>query len=53
VTAIRSLFFDDRGQGLVEYGLIISLIAIVAIIGLTALRTNADIKLRTAANAVT
>ena len=53
MTTLRSLLLDDQGQGLVEYALIISLIAIVAIVGLTALRNNADNKLYTAANSIT
>ena len=53
MTALHCLLFDDRGQGVVEYALIISLIAIVAIVGLSVLRTNADNKLNTAANSIT
>jgi len=34
---IKKLWNDEEGQGMVEYGLIIALIAIVAIVGLRAL----------------
>ena len=36
---------DEEGQGLVEYGLIIALIAVVCIAALTALGTNISGKL--------
>jgi len=31
IGALRSLPFDDRGQGMAEYGLILGLIAVVCI----------------------
>ena len=34
---MMNFFKDESGQGMVEYGLIIALIAIVAIVGLQAL----------------
>lgn len=34
---LKRLWNDEEGQGMVEYGLIIALIAIVAIVGLNAL----------------
>ena len=34
---LKKLWNDEEGQGMVEYGLIIALIAIVAIVGLRAL----------------
>ena len=34
---MKKFFKDESGQGMVEYGLIIALIAIIAIGGLTAL----------------
>lgn len=39
---VKNLFFDDEGQGLVEYALILVLIAIVVIAALTFLgkKTN-------------
>ena len=37
---MMNFFKDESGQGMVEYGLIIALIAIVAIVGLKALGPN-------------
>lgn len=34
---IKKLWNDEEGQGMVEYGLIIALVALVAIVGLTTL----------------
>ena len=39
---MMNFFKDESGQGLVEYGLIIALIAIVAIVGLKALGPNVE-----------
>ncbi len=39
---MKRLFRDEEGQGLVEYGLIIALVAIALIAGLTALAGNTD-----------
>jgi Flp pilus assembly pilin Flp len=36
-TAIRHVFNDDAGQGLAEYGLILSLVALACVGALTAL----------------
>ena len=33
---------NEEGQGMVEYGLIIALVAVVVIVGLTALGTKAN-----------
>lgn len=41
---------DDQGQGLVEYALILALIAVVAIAVLKLIGTNANNKLQQAAN---
>ena len=46
----RSFFTDDGGQGLVEYALIIALIAVVAITALSLLGTSSNNKLNAAAN---
>jgi pilus assembly protein Flp/PilA len=48
--AIRSFLADDRGQGLVEYALIIALVSVVAIVALGLLGTSANNKLNSAAN---
>lgn len=34
---IKRLFMDEQGQGMVEYGLIIALVAIVVVVVLTAM----------------
>ncbi|MBI4870126.1 MAG: Flp family type IVb pilin [Candidatus Riflebacteria bacterium] len=41
---------DDEGQGLVEYGLILGLIAVVAIAALNATGTNVNLMLQRVAN---
>lgn len=48
--ALRSLLRDDRGQGLVEYALIIALVSIVAIAALRYLGSKASNSLNNAAN---
>ena len=48
--AFRSFLSDDRGQGLVEYALIIALVSVVAIAALSLLGTSANNKLNAAAN---
>jgi pilus assembly protein Flp/PilA len=42
---ISKLWRDEEGQGLAEYGLILALIAIVCIVGLTALATGINDRL--------
>lgn len=37
---MKRFFKDESGQGMVEYGLIIALVAVVVIVGLTALGGN-------------
>lgn len=37
---LKSMVKDEKGQGMVEYGLIIALVAIVAIVGLNLLGGN-------------
>jgi len=37
ITAIRQLLLLDDGQDLIEYGLLVALIAIVAVVGVTTL----------------
>jgi Flp pilus assembly pilin Flp len=43
---------DERGQALAEYGLILGLIAVVAIVALTALGLAVTDKLNAVANAI-
>ena len=45
-----SMLKDDRGQGLVEYALIIALVSIVAIVALKFLGAKASNTLNNAAN---
>ena len=39
-TSLKALFHNEKGQGMVEYGLILSLIAVVVIAALTLMGTN-------------
>jgi pilus assembly protein Flp/PilA len=50
--AFKALFADESGQGLVEYSLIIALVAIAAIIGLQVLGTKANTTLVNAAGSL-
>ena len=50
MVVIRSLLGDDRGQGLVEYALIIALVSVVALVSLSFLGTKANNTLSNAAN---
>jgi pilus assembly protein Flp/PilA len=49
---LQSKFQHDEGQGLAEYALIISLIALVAIVALMFLGNNISTTLSTVGNAV-
>jgi pilus assembly protein Flp/PilA len=51
-SSLRRLLSDDRGQGLVEYALIIALVSIVAIAALKFLGGKASNTLNNAANAL-
>lgn len=42
LTYVKSLMKDERGQGMVEYGLIIALVALVAAVAFTALGERVD-----------
>lgn len=35
LTYVKSVIKDERGQGMVEYGLILAVIAVVALVGFT------------------
>lgn len=50
---LADLLDDERGQGLVEYALIVALISIVAITALRLIGTRATSKLTSAAGALT
>jgi pilus assembly protein Flp/PilA len=47
---MRELWVDDSGQGLLEYALIITLVAVVAIAALKSLGNSANNSLTKAAN---
>jgi pilus assembly protein Flp/PilA len=51
-SSLRRLLSDERGQGLVEYALIIALVSIVAIAALKFLGGKASNTLNNAANAL-
>jgi pilus assembly protein Flp/PilA len=44
ITLVKKLWNDESGQGLVEYALILALVAIVVIVALTAIGTNVNTK---------
>lgn len=46
----KFLFDEESGQGMVEYGLILALIAVVCIVAFTAIGSNANAKLTNVAN---
>jgi len=49
---LRTLFSDDNGQGLAEYGLILGLIAVVCIVAVTLLGTQIKGLLTNAGNSI-
>ncbi|MCL5935007.1 MAG: Flp family type IVb pilin [Firmicutes bacterium] len=49
---VKELHVDQRGQGMAEYGLIIALVAVVAIIGFRLLGSGVNHKINDAANAL-
>jgi pilus assembly protein Flp/PilA len=51
-SSLRRLLSDERGQGLVEYALIVALVSIVAIAALKFLGGKASNTLNNAANAL-
>jgi pilus assembly protein Flp/PilA len=46
---LSAMMKDEKGQALAEYGLILALIAVIAIGALTLLGTNVDLTLRSIA----
>lgn len=38
----RQILFEEEGQALTEYGLVVGVVAVAAIAGLTAFKTNID-----------
>jgi pilus assembly protein Flp/PilA len=49
---IKNFFKDESGASAVEYGLLVSLIAVVIILAVTALGQNISAKFTEAANAI-
>lgn len=47
---LRQLWDDERGQALAEYGLILALVAVVAVAALTLLGTNVSQNLQDVAD---
>ena len=52
VTAARKLVRDEQGATMVEYALLVALIAVVVIAAVSFLGTNASTKLNTAAQSI-
>ena len=42
ITALRSLFRNDEGQDLLEYALLVALIALVCVVAITAAGANVN-----------
>jgi pilus assembly protein Flp/PilA len=51
-TWLRARFDDERGASLVEYALLVALIAVVCIAAITLLGNNASSKFNSAANSI-
>lgn len=49
----RKLFIDKKGQGLVEYALIIALVAVALVVGLVSLNTGLSTSLTNSLNGLT
>lgn len=47
-THVKARFDNEKGQGMVEYGLIIAVIAVIVIGSFTSIGTNLSSKLQTA-----
>ncbi|RBP66002.1 pilus assembly protein Flp/PilA [Alkalibaculum bacchi] len=50
---LKRLFVEEEGQGLVEYALILGLIAVIAIVALTDIGTNVKARLEEIKTALT
>jgi pilus assembly protein Flp/PilA len=50
--AVRSFLAEDEGATMVEYGLMLALIAVVCIIAVTAIGTNLNTKFNAVATAI-
>jgi pilus assembly protein Flp/PilA len=51
-TWLRARFDEERGASLVEYALLVALIAVVCIAAITLLGSNANTKFSTVANSI-
>lgn len=49
---VRGILRNEKGQGMVEYGLILALVAVAAIAGMTTLGTDLGTKLTTVAGSL-
>ncbi|WMI72322.1 Flp family type IVb pilin [Aminobacterium sp. MB27-C1] len=52
IEKLRNLVWDEEGQGMVEYGLIIALISIAAIVAITAIGPKINTAFTKANNAL-
>jgi pilus assembly protein Flp/PilA len=52
ITTLRTIFSDDQGQGLAEYGLILGLIAVVCVVAVVALQVQITAILTKVANSL-
>jgi pilus assembly protein Flp/PilA len=52
ITTLRNMLHDEEGATMVEYGLLVALIALVAIVGVATLGTNLLSLFNTAAGSI-
>jgi pilus assembly protein Flp/PilA len=52
ITTLKTMIRDEEGATMVEYGLLVALIALVAIVGVTLLGTNLNKLFSTVAGSV-
>jgi pilus assembly protein Flp/PilA len=52
ITTLKTMIRDEEGATMVEYGLLVALIALVAIVGVTLLGTNLNQLFSTVAGSV-